>query len=112
MDRTARRLNDLATVDDQLSGREALEEGVALALEDRRARLRESVPNAFLDLYDARRRTRRRPLIVEARGGHCGGCHLRLPPQLDSMIRQRRSLCSCPHCGRLLYASDVRPPVR
>lgn len=105
MDKTVRALTGLSAVDDQLSGKEALMDGLALALEQRRAALREAIPRVFLASYDALGRAGRRPVVVEVRGGHCSGCYLRLPPQLDSTIRRRQSLCSCPHCGRLLYSS-------
>jgi hypothetical protein len=108
MDSTVRALTDLAAVDDQLSGRDALIDGPALALEERRASLREAIPGAFLAAYDALGRVGRRPVVVHVRGAHCGGCYLRLPAQLDSSIRRRQSLCSCPHCGRLLYSSSSR----
>jgi hypothetical protein len=39
------------------------------------------------------------------RGAHCGGCYMRIPPQLDALVRRGQSLCSCPHCRRLLYSS-------
>lgn len=80
-------------------------DGLALALEQRRTALREAIPGVFLAAYDALGRAGRRPVVVAVRGGHCSGCYLRLPPQLDSTIRRRQSLCSCPHCGRLLYSS-------
>lgn len=105
MDKTVRALTDLAAVDDQLSGGEALIDGLVPALEERRAALREAIPGAFLAAYDALGRVGRRPVVVPVRGAHCGGCYLRLPAQLDSSIRRRQSLCSCPHCGRLLYSS-------
>jgi predicted nucleic acid-binding Zn-ribbon protein len=105
MDKTVEALTGLSAVDDQLSGKEALMDGLAPALEQRRAALREAVPSVFLAAYDALGRAGRRPVIVAVRGGHCSGCYLRLPPQLDSTIRRRQSLCSCPHCGRLLYSS-------
>lgn len=105
MDRTARTLTDLSAIDDQLSGKEALMDGLAFALEQRRAALREAVPRVFLAAYDALGRVGRRPVVVEVRGGHCCGCYLRLPSQLDSTIRRRQSLSSCPRCGRLLYSS-------
>src|SRR5450759_862776 len=104
MDRTVRTLTDLSAVDDQLSRKEALMGGLALALEQRRATLREAVPGSFLAAYDALSRMSRLPFVVQVRGAHCGGCYLRLPPQLDSSIRQRQFLCPCPHCGRLLYS--------
>jgi hypothetical protein len=105
MDRTVRALTDLCTVDDQLSERETLMGGLALALEERRAALRNAIPGPFLAAYDALGRTGRRPVVVPVHGAHCGGCNLRLPPQVDSSIRRRQSLCPCPHCRRLLYTS-------
>ena len=105
MDRTIRSLTDLCTVDDQLSEKEALLDGLARAFEERRAALREAIPGTFLAAYDALGRVGRRPVIVPVRDAHCGGCHLRLPPKVDSSIRRRQSLCSCPHCRRLLYSA-------
>lgn len=105
MDRTVRALTDLAAVDDQLSGREAVADGLAPALEKRRAALRKAIPGVFLAVYDALGQVGRRPVVVPVRGAYCGGCYLRLPPQLDSSIRRRQSLCPCPHCRRLLYSS-------
>ena len=105
MDRTVRALTDLSATDGQLSGKEALMDGLALVLEGRRAALREAIPRIFLDAYDALDRSGRRPVVVQVRRAHCGGCYLRLPPQLDSSIRQGQSLCPCPHCRRLLYSS-------
>lgn len=105
MDKTLQALTGLSTVDEQLSRKEALMVEVARALEERRAALREAIPSAFLAAYDVLGRAGRRPVVVAARGGYCSGCYLRLPPQLDSTIRRRQSLCSCPHCRRLLYPS-------
>lgn len=105
MDKTVCALTDLSAVDDRLSERETLMDGLVVALEERRAALREAIPGLFLATYDALGREGRRPVVVPVRGAHCGGCYLRLPPKLDSTIRRRQSLCSCPHCGRLLYSS-------
>ena len=80
-------------------------DGLALALEERRAALRAAIPGVFLAAHDALGRAGRRPVVVAVRGGHCSGCYLRPPPQLDSTIRRRQSLFSCPRCGRLLYSS-------
>jgi hypothetical protein len=79
-------------------------DGLAQALQERRAEFRNAIPGIFLAAYDALGRVSRRPVVVQVRGAHCGGCYLRLPPHLDSVIRRRQSLCLCPHCGRLLYS--------
>lgn len=33
--------------------------------------------------------------------GACGGCFARIPPQLQSDIRQRKKIVICEHCGRI-----------
>ena len=80
MDRTVRALTDLAAVDDQLSGGEALIDGLAPALEERRAALREAIPGLFLAAYDALGRAGRRPWSFrsEARTVAAATCASRL----------------------------------
>src|SRR6476660_7909170 len=104
MDRTVRALSDLSAVDDQLAP-----EGLIPVLAARRDALREAIPDAFLEAYDVLGRVRRRPVVVPVRRAHCGGCYLRLPPQLDVSVRRRESLSVCPHCRRLLYALAEGP---
>lgn len=102
-DGTLRALVDLSEVDRQLSGEGALTDRVARSLESRRATLRKAIPGNFLAAYDALGRAGRRPPVVPlVRGAHCGGCYMRIPPQLDALVRRGQSLCSCPHCRRLL----------
>ncbi len=96
-------LTDLSTVDDALTDAGPPECARQLELKDRRAALRGRIPEIVLTTYDALARTRRRPVVVAVRSAHCGGCHLRIPPQLDYAIRRRESLSVCPHCRRLLY---------
>ncbi len=104
MDKTVRALEDLSATDSQLGGNAPLTAEFIRALEKRRAALRDAIPEAFLVAYDALGRMGRRPAVVQVRKAHCGGCYLRLPPQLASAIRHRQSLRSCPHCRRLLYS--------
>ena len=104
MDKTVRALEDLSATDSQLGGNGPLTAEFIRALEKRRATLRDAIPETFLVAYDALGRMGRRPAVVQVRNAHCGGCYLRLPPQLASAIRHRQSLRSCPHCRRLLYS--------
>jgi hypothetical protein len=104
MDKTVRALEDLSATDSQLGGDAPPTAEFVRALEKRRAALRDAIPEAFLVAYDALGRMGRRPAVVQVRNAHCGGCYLRLPPQLASAIRHRQSLRSCPHCRRLLYS--------
>jgi len=104
MDKTVRALEDLSATDSQLGGDAPLTAEFVRALEKRRTALRDAIPSALLVAYDALGRMGRRPAVVQVRNAHCGGCYLRLPPQLASAIRHRQSLRSCPHCRRLLYS--------
>ena len=45
--------------------------------------------------------------LVEA-GGHCGGCHMKLPPQVIHDARNPTKIVGCNFCGRIVY----NPPER
>lgn len=125
MDETARALADLSAIEDQIAGMNGGE--LLPVLVRRRGALRRKVPTAHLAAYDALERFHRRPVVVPVRRSHCGGCHLRVPPQLESLLRRNPALMACPHCQRLLYlpredraesasapsskAASARPPV-
>jgi len=36
-------------------------------------------------------------------GGHCGGCHMKLPPQVVHDARNPIKIVSCNFCGRIVY---------
>lgn len=36
-------------------------------------------------------------------GGHCGGCHMKLPPQVTNDARNPTKIVSCNFCGRIVY---------
>ena len=40
--------------------------------------------------------------VAQVRDETCGGCHLKVQPQLVSEIRQQDKLTTCPHCQRIL----------
>ncbi len=42
-------------------------------------------------------------VIVGVQHGVCGGCHMRLPPQLLVMCQAKKELVTCSNCGRVLY---------
>jgi predicted nucleic acid-binding Zn-ribbon protein len=104
---TVRALADLSEIDSRLSSTEAPKGPARRALETLRAELRKIIPSSFVSAYDALGRARRRPAVVPlVRGAHCGGCYIRIPPQLGASIRRGLSVSSCPHCRRLLYFAD------
>ncbi len=41
--------------------------------------------------------------VVPIENGTCGGCHMKLPPQVVHDAKRAESISSCAFCGRLLY---------
>lgn len=47
-------------------------------------------------------------VVVGVQHGVCGGCHMRLPPQLLVMCQAEKEVITCSNCGRILYyTSDM-----
>ncbi len=44
-------------------------------------------------------------VIVGINHGVCGGCHMKLPPQILVSCRGQKEIVSCSNCGRILYYS-------
>src|SRR5689334_551048 len=42
-------------------------------------------------------------VVVGVQHGVCGGCHMRLPPQLMVQCQAQQELVTCSNCGRILY---------
>lgn len=42
-------------------------------------------------------------VVVGVNHGVCGGCHMKLPPQLVISCQSRKDLVTCSNCGRILY---------
>ena len=43
------------------------------------------------------------PVVVEARGGICLGCHINLPPQMFNELQRYREVRQCPSCHRIVF---------
>jgi uncharacterized protein len=41
--------------------------------------------------------------LVPVDSGSCGGCHMKLPPQLVQDAKRGTAMTSCGYCGRILY---------
>lgn len=41
--------------------------------------------------------------LVPVENGTCGGCHMKVPPQLVQDAKRGDAMVSCSYCGRLLY---------
>jgi len=106
IEETVRALAELSDIDLRLSTPGSGEDRVSRSLEGRRAALREAIPANMLAAYDDLARSGRRPAVVPlVRGSYCGGCYMRVPPQLHAFVRRGQSVCSCPRCRRMLYVA-------
>lgn len=62
----------------------------------------------LLKVYNKLRGTYRNGLaVVSIERDSCSGCHNKIPPQLQSEIRQRKKLIICEHCGRILVDEEI-----
>lgn len=62
----------------------------------------------LLKVYNKLRTSYRNGLaVVSIERDSCSGCHNKIPPQLQSEIRQRKKLIICEHCGRILVDEEI-----
>jgi predicted nucleic acid-binding Zn-ribbon protein len=64
---------------------------------------------ALLQRYDMLVSRRAGVAVVEAKGGTCQGCRMRLPPQLYNELQKHLQIHYCPNCQRILYFEAQRP---
>jgi uncharacterized protein len=53
--------------------------------------------------YERLLRSKGEQVVVGVQHGVCGGCHMRLPPQLLVFCQAQQELVACSNCGRILY---------
>src|SRR5437879_4074485 len=70
---------------------------------------REELANAAGDIARARYerlvRSKGENVVVGVQHGVCGGCHMRVPPQLLVTCQGQQEIVTCSNCGRILYYS-------
>ncbi|MCB9244933.1 MAG: hypothetical protein H6606_00755 [Flavobacteriales bacterium] len=75
------------------------EEGKVMGQRDKAEAL---IDPKLLTAYNhIRRNVRNGIAVAPVLRGACGGCFARIPPQLQSDIRQRKKIVICEHCGRI-----------
>ena len=89
---------DLAAMDKRLT---AISEEIA-GLESGRTGLLTDIDPTWLARYERIFQHLGDYAIVGVENGSCGGCHMRLPPQLVHDARKGDALTICTYCGRIL----------
>ncbi len=101
---------DLAAVEAKLAAaeREHAERKVALAAElehltGERTGLAERLEPGLRSRYELIFDRKGGVAVVELRSGDCGGCRMRIAPQLITQLHRNVDIVFCPSCNRILY---------
>jgi predicted nucleic acid-binding Zn-ribbon protein len=89
----------------QLDAREQNLKKDLAELEANREQLASAVDASARDRYERLLRSKGENVVVGVEHGVCGGCHMKLPPQLLVSCQGEKELVGCSNCGRILYYS-------
>ncbi len=93
-------------VDEQitrLGAREANLQKELAELQANREALAAAVDESARARYERLARSKGENVVVGIPHGVCGGCHMKIPPQLLVMCQAEKELVACSNCGRILY---------
>jgi predicted nucleic acid-binding Zn-ribbon protein len=88
---------------DQLGKREVNLQKELAELQSNRSELAAAVDEVARSRYDRLARSKGENVVVGVHHGVCGGCHMKLQPQLLVACRGASELVTCSNCGRILY---------
>ena len=87
----------------QLAAREARLRDELAGLQANRQDLAAAVGEHELARYERLVRSKGGNVVAGVEHGVCGGCHMRLPPQLLVECQAEKAIATCSNCGRILY---------
>ena len=87
----------------QLGAREENLKRELAQLEANREELASAVDEGARSRYERLVRSKGDNVVVGVEHGVCGGCHMKLPPQLLVSCQGEQELVGCSNCGRILY---------
>jgi len=93
-------------VDEQIGKLSALEGNLTkelAELEANREELASAVDSGARARYERLLKHKGENVVVGVQHGVCGGCHMKLQPQLLVSCQAKRELVTCSNCGRILY---------
>lgn len=78
------------------------------ALLNKAAKAEKKIEERLLKVYNKLRGTFRNGFaVVSIERDSCSGCFNKIPPQLQSEIRQRKKIIICEHCGRVIVDEGI-----
>ena len=93
-------------VDDQIGLLNQREENLKKDLAEftsHRAELAAAVEDTTRTRYERIFKSKGENVVVGIDHSSCGGCHMKLPPQITTSCRAQAEIITCPNCGRILY---------
>jgi len=93
-------------VEEQIAQLDAREENLKkelAGLQANREALAAAVEDSARGRYERLLRSKGENVVVGVQHGVCGGCHMRVPPQLLVMCQAEKEMVACSNCGRILY---------
>ncbi len=93
-------------VDEQVAQLDAREGNLKKELAEFKANreaLASAVDEGARARYERLARSKGENVVVGIPHGVCGGCHMRIPPQLLVTCQAEKELVACSNCGRILY---------
>ena len=87
----------------QLNTREQNLKRELAELEVNREDLAAAVDETARARYERLFKSKGENVVVGVQHGVCGGCHMRVPPQLLVQCQAQQELIACSNCGRILY---------
>ncbi len=72
-------------------------------LKQERSTLTPDIDHSWLSRYDRTFKHTGDFALVPIENGSCGGCHMKLPPQMAQDVKKGAGMVCCSFCGRLLY---------
>jgi uncharacterized protein len=93
-------------VDDQIGQLKAREENLKkelTELQGGRAAVAGAVDEPTRNRYERLFKNKGENVVVGIEHSSCGGCHMKLPPQVVTSCRAQAEIVPCPNCGRILY---------
>ncbi|MCS7336881.1 MAG: C4-type zinc ribbon domain-containing protein [Verrucomicrobiae bacterium] len=73
------------------------------ALQSSRVELAAAVAEPHRTRYERLFKSKGTNVVVGVEHSVCGGCHMRVPPQLLVQCMAQQEIVTCPNCGRILY---------
>jgi len=90
----------------EIKAREVQIDAKLKELTDKRSTVSGGVEEAVLRMYERVLENRGKSALAKIHGEICGGCNMKLRPQIINEAKMQKQLVICENCSRILYTED------